>query len=92
MCPFTQVKVGGGMTIRGAGGESYTWTHGQCIGRFCKLYTFKTDDRGEVYAEGCNVEFQGLSEQEIRRNMEIKRDLIKMLNEPPDPTKILGIT
>jgi len=92
MCPLTQVNVGGSMTIGGTGGGSYSWTHGQCIGKYCKLYTFKTDENGTVYAEGCNLEFQGLTESEIKRNFAIKAELIRQLNAPKDPTKVLGIT
>ena len=77
MCPFTQVSVGGGATIGGIGGERYVWTHGRCIGQYCRLYTYKFDENGEVYAEGCNLQFLGLSADEIRLNQEFKRNAIQ---------------
>lgn len=60
MCPFTQVKVGSGLTIGGIGKAEYVWTHGRCIGEYCRLYTFKFADDGEVAASGCNLQFLGL--------------------------------
>lgn len=81
MCPFTQVKVGGGGSIGGFGGESYVWTHGQCIGHYCRLYTFKFDKNDAVYAEGCNLQFLGLSPDEIRLNFQMKNQIIEKMNQ-----------
>ncbi len=85
MCPFTQVKVGGGGSIGGFGGESYVWTHGQCIGQFCRLYTFKFDENGQVYAQGCNLQFLGLTPDEIRLNFELKNQMTQPAQPSPAP-------
>lgn len=69
MCPFTQVQIGGG----GGGFESYVWTHGKCIRTYCKLYTAKFDETGKVYAEGCSLQFLGLTQLEILQNAELRR-------------------
>lgn len=95
MCPLTQVKVGGSLTVGGTGGGSYVWSHSPCMGSFCKLYAFKFDEQGELYAEGCNLEFQGMTEEEIKQNIQAKVAIMNEINkaaEPPDPTRILGIT
>ena len=76
MCPFTQVKIGGGGGI-GFDVESYVWTHGRCIGTFCRLYTYKFDSDGEIYAEGCNFQFLGLSREEIQQNFALKNKIIE---------------
>jgi len=71
MCPFTQVQIGGGGGV-GFNVESYVWTHGKCMGTYCKLYTAKFDETGKVYAEGCSLQFLGLTQLEILQNAELR--------------------
>jgi len=87
MCPFTQVEIGGGGSIGGFGGASYVWTHGKCIGQFCRLYTFKFDENREVYAQGCNLQFLGLTPDEIRLNFELKNQMVQPKQPSPAPPK-----
>lgn len=78
MCPFTQVQIGGGGGVGGFDMQSYVWTHGKCIGSYCKLYTAKFDERtAEVYAEGCSLQFIGLTQLEIVQNAALRKRLIQ---------------
>ncbi len=81
MCPLTQVKIGGGLTLGGVGTSEYVWTHGECIGKFCRLYTYKLDENGEIYAQGCNLQFLGLTRDEINQNFDIKNAIISEHND-----------
>jgi len=73
MCPFTQAEIGGGGTIAGFGGYKYTWTHGPCIQHYCRLYTYRFDEDGEPQAEGCSLQFLGMSADQIRLDAQMKR-------------------
>ena len=81
MCPFTIASVGGGGGI-GFDIQSYTWTHSPCMETNCKLWTYKVDSEGKIYAEGCHFEFLSLSKEEILRNKEIKEEGKKKLTKP----------
>lgn len=77
MCPFTQVQIGGGGGI-GFDIQQYVWTHGQCIRYYCKLYVAKFDEQtGQVYAEGCSLQFLGLTQLEILQNMALRERMIE---------------
>ena len=76
MCPFTMAKIGG------TGGfayhqDSFIWTHNPCLREHCRLWTYKIDSNKQVYAEGCSMQFIGLSEEEIRKNFELKTEIIE---------------
>jgi len=77
MCPFVMVSVGGGGGILGVESESYIWTHIPCLGHNCRLWTYKIDENGKVYAEGCSLQFVGLTKEEIKKNFEIKNKVIE---------------
>jgi hypothetical protein len=74
ICPFTVAKVGGGGGI-GFDVQSYTWIHSPCLKEHCRLWTYKFDDEKKVFAEGCSMQFMGLSNDEIKRNQEEKKRL-----------------
>ena len=42
----------------------------------CRLWTYKTNEKGEIYAQGCSMQFMGLNEEEIKRNFTIKNTKI----------------
>ena len=46
------------------------------IKKYCRLWTLKINSNGEVYAQGCSMQFQGLSEEEIVNNFAIKNTSI----------------
>ncbi len=77
MCPFAVASIGGGMSIDGVGSEKYTWTHYLCLAENCKIWTYKINQQGEVYAEGCSMQFAGLTQDEIIRNSKIKSGLLQ---------------
>jgi len=81
MCPFTIASVGGGGSFAGVGSESYTWTHSPCLEGNCRLWTYKLDEKGEVYVQGCSLQFIGLNKEEIIKNLEIKNKIITETNE-----------
>ena len=76
MCPFTIAQTGKGLAIAGIGDKKNKWQHLRCIQKYCRLWTLKTDGNGEVYAQGCAMQFQGLSKEEIARNFAIKNTRI----------------
>ncbi|MFH2139008.1 MAG: zinc ribbon domain-containing protein [Candidatus Omnitrophota bacterium] len=76
MCPFTMASIGGGGSFGGVGSESYTWTHSTCLKSNCRLWTYKVDEKGEIFAEGCSLQFIGLNKNEISKNFEIKNKII----------------
>lgn len=76
MCPFTVVSVGGGGSFNGVGSESYVWTHSPCLEGNCRLWTYKVNEKGEIYAQGCSFQFMGLNKEEISKNYEIKNKII----------------
>lgn len=92
MCPFSQARVGETVEVAGIGKGAYEWTHVGCIGRFCKLYVYKFNDKDELYAEGCNFQFQGMSEKEILQNAEMRRRVCKNNNQRPPPSPTIDKT
>lgn len=51
MCPFVMAEVGGGFSINGTGGSTYTWKHTQCMKEYCRLWKAGED------GVGCRFEF-----------------------------------
>jgi hypothetical protein len=80
MCPFAVASIGGGGSFGGVGSESYTWTHYSCLESNCKLWIYKLNEKGEVCAEGCSLQFIGLNKDEINKNFEIKNKIIAEAN------------
>jgi hypothetical protein len=76
MCPFAIAQTGKGLVIAGIGDKKNKWQHLRCIQKYCRLWTLKIDDNGEVYAQGCGMQFQGLSKEEIAKNFAIKNTRI----------------
>ena len=72
MCPFVIAQTGKGLAIAGIGEKKNKWQHLRCIQKYCRLWTLKIDGDGEVYARGCAMQFQGLTNEEIVKNFEIK--------------------
>ena len=56
----------------------------RCMQKYCRLWTIKIDSDGKKYAEGCVMQFQGLTEEEIIKNFEIKNEQIIEKEYPPD--------
>ena len=71
MCPFA-VSQPKGLAIAGIGDKKNRMQHMRCMQKYCRLWTYRVDRRGEVYAEGCVMQFQGLPKDEIIRNFSIK--------------------
>jgi len=71
MCPFVIAQTGKGISI-GFGESKNRWQHGRCMQEYCRLWTWKTDEKGEPYAQGCALQFLGLSPEEISWNFSIK--------------------
>jgi len=42
----------------------------------CRLWTYRTAVKGEIYAQGCSLQFLGLSEEEIKKNFSLKNSRI----------------
>jgi hypothetical protein len=76
MCPFTIAQTGKGLAIAGIGDRKNKWQHLRCIQKYCRLWTLKTDGSGKVFAQGCAMQFQGLSKEEIEKNFAIKNTRI----------------
>lgn len=76
MCPFTMAEIGGGGSISGWGGELYTWTHNECIGMYCRLWTFVPRENGEEAFQGCSLELIGKDTSDMEYN-EIVKEYIK---------------
>jgi hypothetical protein len=79
MCPFAVASIGGGGSVMGVGSEKYTWTHYQCLERNCRLWTFKLDENGSTYTEGCSLQFIGLSKDEIIKNNDMKIGIVERI-------------
>ena len=84
MCPFAIAQTGKGLAIAGIGDKKNKWQHLRCIQKYCRLWTLKIDGNGEVYAQGCAMQFQGLSKEEIARNFAIKNTQILEEAHPYD--------
>ncbi|NOQ66874.1 MAG: hypothetical protein GQ556_06635 [Desulfobacterales bacterium] len=76
MCPFAIAQTGKGLAIAGIGDKKNKWQHMRCIQKYCRLWTLKIDDNGEVYAQGCAMQFQDLSKEEIAKNFTVKNTRI----------------
>jgi hypothetical protein len=76
MCPFVMAEIGGSLSVGGLGGGKYTWTHMRCIRQKCRLWTYKFDESNNFIAEGCNMQFIGLTTSEIKKNFEMKNEAI----------------
>jgi hypothetical protein len=72
ICPFGMVQTGKGLSIVGFAEAKNKWQHARCIQKYCRLWTIRTDGKGAVYAQGCSMQFLGLSKEEITRNFSIK--------------------
>jgi hypothetical protein len=72
MCPFNLAQTGKGLSIAGFGETKNKWQHARCIQKYCRLWTWKTDEQGAVYGQGCSLQFLGLSKEEIKKNFSIK--------------------
>jgi hypothetical protein len=86
MCPFAISQAGKGLAIAGLGDKKSKWQHLRCVQKYCRLWTLKIDSNGEVYAQGCAMQFQGLSKEEIARNFEIKNTRILEEAHPLEDT------
>ena len=86
MCPFAIAQAGKGLAIAGLGDKKSKWQHLRCVQKYCRLWTLKIDSNGEVYAQGCAMQFQGLSKEEIARNFEIKNTRILEEAHPLEDT------
>jgi len=76
MCPFGIAQTGKGLSIAGFGETKHKPQHVRCMQKFCRLWTWKTTADDEVYAQGCSLQFIGLSKEEIERNFMIKNTQI----------------
>jgi hypothetical protein len=72
MCPFTVASIGGEVTVMGSGQGQYTWTHSPCIKETCRLWTYKVDEKGEIYAEGCSFQLVGLNRMKLIKISKLK--------------------
>jgi hypothetical protein len=72
MCPFGMAQTGKGLSIVGFSETKNKLQHARCMKKYCRLWTLKADDKGAVYAQGCSLQFLGLSKEEITRNFSIK--------------------
>lgn len=85
MCPFVIAQTGMGLPIIGLGETKNKWQHGRCMKEYCRLWTWKIDNKGQSYAQGCSLQFLGLSEGEIAKNFSVKNRQI--LEEKASPAK-----
>jgi flagellar biosynthesis GTPase FlhF len=90
MCPFGMAQSGKGLSIVGFGETKNKLQHARCMQKYCRLWTLKIDAKGTVYAQGCSMQFLGLSKDEITRNFSIKNmqileDEFPANREPQNP-------
>ena len=85
MCPFVIAQTGMRLPIIGLGETKNKWQHGRCMKEYCRLWTWKIDDKGQSYAQGCSLQFLGLSERDIAKNFSVKNRQI--LEEKASPAK-----
>ena len=76
MCPFAIAQTGKGLSIAGFGETKNKFQHGRCIQKYCRLWTWKTNEEGDIYAQGCSLQFLGLSKEEIEKNFRLKNTQI----------------
>jgi hypothetical protein len=72
MCPFNMAQTGRGLSIVGFSESKNKWQHARCMQKYCRLWTWKIDENGAVYGQGCSLQFLGLSKEEIERNFSHK--------------------
>jgi DNA repair exonuclease SbcCD ATPase subunit len=85
MCPFNMAQTGKGLSIVGFGESKNKWQHARCMQKYCRLWTWKTDENGEVYGQGCSLQFLGLNKEEIKKNFLLKnRQILEDTYPPPD--------
>src|SRR5210317_961225 len=89
MCPFNMAQTGKSLSIVGFGETKNKWQHARCMQKYCRLWTWKTDDTGAVYGQGCSLQFLGLNKGEIEKNFLLKnRQILEGTYPPPDPNNI----
>jgi actin-related protein len=89
MCPFNMAQTGKSLSIVGFGETKNKWQHARCMQKYCRLWTWKTDDSGAVYGQGCSLQFLGLKKGEIEKNFLLKnRQILEGTYPPPDPNNI----
>jgi len=74
-CPFTVSQIGGGGGFGGIDIQSYVWTHRECLMEHCRLWTYRLDAEQKVIAEGCSLQFIGLSDEQVQKNDGIKKGI-----------------
>ena len=85
MCPFNMAQTGKGLSIVGFGESKNKWQHARCMQKYCRLWTWKTTENGEVYGQGCSLQFLGLNKGEIEKNFLLKnRQILEDTYPPPD--------
>jgi hypothetical protein len=72
MCPFNMAQTGRGLSIAGFGESKNKWQHARCMQKYCRLWTWKIDENGVAYGQGCSLQFLGLSKEEIEKNFSRK--------------------
>ena len=72
MCPFGMAQTGKGISIAGIGETKNKRLRARCMQKYCRLWTWKMDEMGVVYAQGCSLQFLGLSREEIAKNFSLK--------------------
>ena len=87
MCPFGMAQTGKGLSIVGFGETKNKWQHARCMQKYCRLWTWKTDKKGVIYAQGCSLQFLGLSKEEIEKNFSIKNTELLEDNYPLHDTQ-----
>ena len=88
MCPFAISQTGKGLTFPTIGDKKNKLQHMRCIQKYCRLWTIKINRNGKAYAEGCVMQFQGLTEEEIIRNFAIKNEQIIGKDYPLDDISV----
>ena len=76
MCPFVIAQRDTGLSFPGFGETKNKWQHGSCMKEHCRLWTYRISEEDDVYAQGCSLQFLGLSEEEIKKNFTIKNTRI----------------
>jgi hypothetical protein len=82
MCPFVIAQSGKGLSFAGFGETKNKSQHGCCMKEYCRLWTYRTAENGEIFAQGCSLQFLGLNEEEIKKNFSIKNTRILQEKSP----------
>jgi len=88
MCPFAVSQTGKGLAFPTVGDKRNKLQHMRCMQKYCRLWTIKIDREGKKYAEGCIMQFYGLTEEEIIKNFEIKNEQIIGKEYAPDDLSV----